>query len=198
MLAEAVVAYEEVVVPPADLAMPDPLAAPARAVVVGEASSSSGAAVVAPPPLPPSLDAPPAVKRQRQVAENTMVFGSGMITYYSSNRKFQATCLEHFLRCTLTKKGWGPKGKAKPGQRQGRPLGLLAHWLTNPQGAGDKAARVDKKIVADLAGPGGKAARQAARELLKTAPMVAGLMGEEDQKDEGYDSEPDAVFMRRQ
>jgi len=117
----------------------------------GDPGSSSSAAqpqpapqaAPPPPPPPPPLDSDAdgsqatrrgsgggRAKRARSAPTDATVasFGSGRILHYGANDNFMAECnMASHLRCTLTR-------TARPGRRkgQGRPLGLLAAWLLDP------------------------------------------------------------------
>ena len=111
------------------------------------------------PPAPPSPRAPPAKqprgKRARAApGECLAAVEGGYIVYYQSNNKFEAQCLAHAGRCTMTRQSGGPESSSSDTSANlpGRPLGLLLTWLATGALADDKDAHKDRGHVAILSG----------------------------------------------
>lgn len=109
---------------------PAPATPPRLASGSGAASSSGPVAFEPPPPAPlpiPDEHHGPAgrgVALRRGKAAATVVLEGGVLSYYTSNAVFQATCRNPFHgACVLTRK------RSVLAQLRGRPCGLMAAWL---------------------------------------------------------------------
>ena len=124
--------------------------------------------VVDPPP-PPSPHEMPARKRARRDAPSmVLAVEFGTITFFESNQNFEARCrLHEDERCTLTRAAHRAAGSTAPAQRGGRPLGLLAAWLSVASMFPDKESHRDPKILRELSGGEGLETRGAARVALR-------------------------------
>ena len=138
----------------------------------------------APPPPPGAAhEAEASEGGEREVAEVSVdIPGYGRIAYYSKRGGFyEATCGAH--RCRLTKKAHAGARKA-----QGRPLGLIGHWLfvQHDEINCTAVAHMHPVVGSD------KMERYLGRHWLSTIAGTAALFTKERPKaDDEVDSEPD-------
>jgi hypothetical protein len=154
-----------------------------------------------PPPLPPPVGDPiPARKRKRpdRVVDLTIAFAGGRITYYESNKNFEARCGVdgHGERCTLTRRGDSGAASSSSSMRGGRCLGLLTLWLVVGAMSEDKTAHTRPDMIAELSRLENKEQRLIFRRDLQSIAESAPLFNKERAKGDGEDSEPDDVPVR--
>lgn len=143
------------------------------------AESPAGDAVVEHSPMPPPPEAPPAADgpgeavRRRRGAEVTFYVEGGSISYYASKNAFEAVCENKAHgRCVLTRT-CRQKGTTADGfPRGGRPVGLLAAWLSYSAGC---ATKDDHWEAARLRPP--HALRADMRRLILGTPSGVQLAG---------------------
>lgn len=150
-----------------------------------------------PVPDPPRETAAATTTKRRRASQHNpdeaIIFASGMITFFSSNGNFQATCTVHGdQRCTLTRKGSAAQKQTRRGVG-GRPLGLLAAWLSMGETAASKEEHIAPSSITGLAGADVAAYRRQMRAELADIPGSEILFAQERPKDDDETSEPDRV-----
>lgn len=160
---------------------------------VGEAGVEAAADEDEPPPLPPPPPAPAAEpRRARGAATATVRLPGGTISYYAGYNRFQATCSQGghgYNACKLTSVGGGD-GKPRD---TGRPIGMLAAWLSH-----ECADVTEHRGVEAILQP--LEARQRARAMVAVSPGdVAELFRGERLQGPGEEEEPVDItpYVRR-
>ena len=116
----------------------------------------------------------------RVPAEITVDLAHGRITFYRQGF-FTATCYAAgHQRCVLTRTALAGRRRS-----QGRPLGLLAAWLTMGPDVPNKEAHWDRSVWPS------QAERWAQREVLATVPGGQDLLDQERPQEPGEEIEPD-------
>lgn len=147
-----------------------------------------------PPPPPPAARGHAGALRPRSAsarehAEVRVNFPSGRIVYYRANGNFEAFCRLHDGRCCLTRTGLASARRARAAQ--GRPLGLMAAWLTRLTCvASNRAEHKDALAIASLSHQARFESRRQLREL-PGGPELEAL--ERPQRDDEPDSEPEGL-----
>lgn len=159
------------------------------------AESGAAAEVLAGPPAPLADGPMPKRRRRRTGLETVVTLEYGNIYYFPSNGNFEARCQKHQGRCTLTRRaGLGNSAGSStdvPGHG-GRPLGLLAAWLSIAEFTDDKAAHKHRGMIQRLAGAEQRSIRAEARRLLEQVPGSEDLFAAEAPSATG-EAEPEVV-----
>lgn len=145
--------------------------------------------VVAPPPPPP------APRRFRPEGHNKAMFvlcvpGGKLIYYGGQHENMVAECQNPAHgRCVKTKTVRKPKRRTTANVGQGRPLGLLAAWLSKGQSLQSKEEHWSKGHMPS------REDRLIARQAIKDmeGADAEGLLAAEADQGEGEDSEPDRI-----
>ena len=116
------------------------------------------------------------------------------ISLLETNQSSAARCrLHEDERCTLTRAAHRAAGSTAPAQRGGRPLGLLAAWLSVASMFPDKESHRDPKILRELSGREGLDTREAARVALRGVAGSETLFAKEKPAGPSEGDEPGVV-----